>query len=391
MIVPPRFGCLLLTSLLGFVPANLVAQNGLDALRAHAVADSNDPVAHYHLAAALYTAKRYDDAERSLREAVRIDPQYAPALYLLARVNERRAGPMRALIGFRRILFIRSDPRADETALLRRRAFLLDPLLEVEPPSREWLPVAWRGTLGRALHHYDRREWGDAIMGFQTVIDRTRGRDSTQVPPVALWFRMRCALHLGDYDAALSYLDWLLKLRMQDSTTERVWNPFAGDEVRYIIAYVYKQARRWEEAIAAYQDVASTNLGLDAAHTHLADIYEAQERWPEAVQERVRAFHANPDATSLIFNLGVTLATVGRFEEAEALLERYSAHYPRESRVYYLLGVARAALADTGGARDALTRYLAMAPSRYKPQIDDARQRLAALGDARAQEDSQWH
>jgi cytochrome c-type biogenesis protein CcmH/NrfG len=53
-------------------------------LEALARADSNDPVAHYNLAAALVKTRHYGEAERSLREAVRIDPQYAPALLLLA-------------------------------------------------------------------------------------------------------------------------------------------------------------------------------------------------------------------------------------------------------------------------------------------------------------------
>lgn len=388
-----RFSPVVLFAVAAALGPRAAAQDGIAiaALEAHARADSNDPVAHFTYASALFKARRYPQAEHALRQAVRIDPQYAPALYLLARVNDLQI-PGRGIFVMtsgRRILFLRPDPRADETALLRRRAFLIDPLVEIEPPNREWLPTAWRGTLGRALHHYDRQEWNEAIAGFQTVIDRTtRPTDSTRVPPAALWFRARSALHTGDFDGAIRHLEWLLTLRMQDST-ERIWNPFAGDELRYILAYVHQQARRWDEAVLRYQQVVQSNLGLDAAHTHLAEIYEAQDRWADAVQERVRAVHANPDALSLIFNLGSTLMSAGRFAEAQPLLERYAAAYPREPRTYYLLGVARASFADTAGARVALTRYLAMAPSRYAAQIDDARQRLAALGAGTGQEERQ--
>ena len=55
---------------------------------AQARADSNDPVAHFNLASALFKARRYRDAEQPLLEALRIDPQYAPALLLLSRNNE---------------------------------------------------------------------------------------------------------------------------------------------------------------------------------------------------------------------------------------------------------------------------------------------------------------
>lgn len=360
--------------------APLAAQS-IEDLAAQARADSNDPVAHYTLGNALFKARRYPDAERALRQAVRIDPQYAPALYLLADVNDiQSSGPLMGFVSGRRIMFMRVDPRSGETALLRRRAFLIDPLLEVGSPSRELLPVAWRGTLGLALHHYDRQQWKEAMAGFQTVIDRTvRRDDSTRVPPVALWFRARCDLHLEDYDGAIRHLEWLLRLRMKDSSTERMWNPFAGDELRYVLAFVHQQARRWDEAVTRYQQVLESNLGLDAAHTHIAEIYEMQERWAEAVEERVRAVQTNPDATSLLFNLGSTLTVAGRFAEAETILERYADAYPRESRTYYLLGVARAGLADSTGAREAFSTYLALAPRRYEAQVQDARARLAVL------------
>lgn len=360
--------------------APLAAQS-IEDLAAQARADSNDPVAHYTLGNALFKARRYPDAERALRQAVRIDPQYAPALYLLADVNDiQSSGPLMGFVSGRRIMFMRVDPRSGETALLRRRAFLIDPLLEVGSPSRELLPVAWRGTLGLALHHYDRQQWKEAMAGFQAVIDRTvRRDDSTRVPPVALWFRARCDLHLEDYDGAIRHLEWLLRLRMKDSSTERMWNPFAGDELRYVLAFVHQQARRWDEAVTRYQQVLESNLGLDAAHTHIAEIYEMQERWAEAVEERVRAVQTNPDATSLLFNLGSTLTVAGRFAEAETILERYADAYPRESRTYYLLGVARAGLADSTGAREAFSTYLALAPRRYEAQVQDARARLAVL------------
>jgi tetratricopeptide (TPR) repeat protein len=373
-----RFAGAMLFASLTALPA---AGQTIEDLVTQALADSNDPAAHYTLGNALFKARRYPDAERALRQAVRIDPQYAPALYLLADVNDLQAsGPMLGFVSGRRIMFMRVDPRSGETALLRRRAFLIDPLLEVGSPSREMLPVAWRGTLGLALHHYDRQQWKEASALFQSVIDKTvRRNDSTRVPPVALWFRARCALHLEDYDDAIRHLEWLLALRMKDSTVERMWNPFAGDELRYVLAYVHQQARRWDQAVSRYQQVLESNLGLDAAHTHIAEIYEAQERLTEAVEERVRAVQTNPDATSLLFNLGSTLTVAGRFAEAQTILERYADAYPRESRTYYLLGVARAGLADTAGARGALNRYLALAPRRYEAQIQDARTRLAAL------------
>ena len=349
-------------------------------LAARARADSNDPVAFYELAAALVKNRHYREADRPLREALRIDPQYAPALLLLSEVNESQYAPLLAMMRGRRILFVRLDPRADETSLLRRRAFLIDPLVEVGTPSRDLLPVAWRGTLGQALRAYDEERWSEAAAGFQTVIDRTlRPTDSTKVPPVALWFRARCALKIGDYDGAIRYLEWLLALRMQDSVTERRWNPFVGEELRYVLAYVHQQAGRWDEAISRYQELLELDLGLDAAHSHLAEIYGAEGRWTDAVDERVRAIQANPQATSLYFNLGATLTAAGRYDEAIASLKSYVAVYPRESRAVYLVGVAYMGLGNADSARTAFSRFLALTPTRYTEQIADAKRRLDTL------------
>lgn len=353
----------------------------LDELEARARADSNDPVSQFEWAAALARDRRYVVAEGPLRTALKIDPQYAPALLLLARVNESKATGLFAVTDGRRILFVRSDPRSGETALLRRRAFLIDPLVEVGTPDRELLPRKWRGTLGKAFRAYEVERWTEAAAGFQEVIDRTVDpSDSTDVPAVALWYRARCAIKLNDFDAAIGYLQWLHQLRMQDSMTERNWNPFAGEELRYVLAYVHQQAGKLDEAISRYQELLEQNLGLDGAHTHLAEIYSAQGRWNDAVWERVRAIQSNPDATSLYFNLGVTLTAAGRYEEAIASLRKYLDSYPRDARTYYLMGAGHMNLGRPESAQTALKQFLAIAPARYAEQIEDAKRRLGTLG-----------
>lgn len=352
-------------------------QPALTELEARARVDSNDAVAHYSYASALVAKGKYADAERPLRIAVRIDPQYAPALMLLAQVNQSRYVPFGVIPQGNRLYFIRLDPRADETTLLRRRAFLIDPLVEIGKPSRAALPMKWKETLGQALRAYEAGRWSDAAAGFQSVIDRTvKPSDSTKVPPVVLWYRARCGLKAGDYDDAVRHLEWLLRIRMKDSLSELDWNPFAGEELRYILAYVHQQAGHSDEAIARYQTLLEQNLGLDGAHTHLAEIYSAQGRWNDAVWERVRAIQSNPDATSLYFNLGSTLSAAGRHEEAIAALEKYVTAYPREARAFYLLGVGHMSLGHTDSARTAFSQFLALAPSRYADQIEDARRRL---------------
>jgi hypothetical protein len=53
---------------------------------------------------------------------------------------------------------------------------------------------------------------------------------------------------------------------------------------------------------------------------------------------------------------------------------------PRDSRVPYHLALTLQAEQQPARAREALNRFLALAPARYGRQIADAKQRLTALG-----------
>lgn len=54
-------------------------------------------------------------------------------------------------------------------------------------------------------------------------------------------------------------------------------------------------------------------------------------------------------------------------------------HDPRESRARYVLGVVTQRLGRMQEARTEFETFLALAPSRYVPEIADARARLSQL------------
>src|SRR5712692_6094859 len=67
-----------------FTAAPLAAQRiklpaKLEELEARARKDSNDAAAHYNIALAYWSVKRYDDAENALKRAVALDYRFAPA------------------------------------------------------------------------------------------------------------------------------------------------------------------------------------------------------------------------------------------------------------------------------------------------------------------------
>jgi tetratricopeptide (TPR) repeat protein len=133
------------------------------------------------------------------------------------------------------------------------------------------------------------------------------------------------------------------------------------------------------EAVALYRESLENDIGLYSAHVRLAGIAEANGQWEAAITERRNAVNSNPDDPNLVFDLGLTLAKAGQFPEAEETLKQAMDANPRDARVPYFLGVVEQQLGKTEDTRAALTRFLAIAPSRYERQVKDAQQRLAAL------------
>jgi Flp pilus assembly protein TadD len=78
-------------------------------------------------------------------------------------------------------------------------------------------------------------------------------------------------------------------------------------------------------------------------------------------------------------DLGVTLGKAGRFAEAEEALKRAAEANPRDARVLFWLGLCQTEQHKREEAKASLTRFVAVAPSRWEKQIGMANQRLAGL------------
>src|SRR5689334_21605691 len=122
-----------------------------------------------------------------------------------------------------------------------------------------------------------------------------------------------------------------------------------------------------------YQDLVVRDLGLDVAHTRLAEVNEALGQLAQASIERRRAVDADPDDPSLLFALGITLAQAGYLVAADSAFRSSVAANPRETRAYYMLGLVDQQLGARDDARAALATFLAMAPRRYGDLLSDAR------------------
>src|SRR5512134_3233630 len=152
-----------------------------------------------------------------------------------------------------------------------------------------------------------------------------------------------------------------------------------ANDYRYALALLRQRAGHVERSVELFRQVLTEDLGMYMAHVRLADIHETASDWPNALRERRLALEGNPDDPTLLLELGLTLGKAGQFPAADSVLVEAARAAPRDSRVPYYRGVVAVAAKDPARAREALTRFLALAPSRYTRQIEDARRRLDAL------------
>jgi tetratricopeptide (TPR) repeat protein len=183
------------------------------------------------------------------------------------------------------------------------------------------------------------------------------------------------------FDAALADFHELLDRASKREQADSVVHSFRfeSNEVRYVLATLYRRGERPDQAMALYQESLTNDLGLYMAHSQLAEIYEERGQWVEAIAERRRAVDTNPDDPSLRFDLGSALARSRDFPEAAEILSEAMQANPLNTRIPYTLGLVYLRLGDQARARQTLERFITLAPSRFSTQVSEVRRQLAGL------------
>ncbi|HXE58675.1 MAG TPA: tetratricopeptide repeat protein [Gemmatimonadales bacterium] len=386
--------CLVLVG--GLLSPPLAAQAGrssasLEELEARARADSNDAVAHYRLALGYWDKKRYDAAERALREAITIAPQYAEAYLALSVLHIARGEKY-----WKRRRTADPDATPDpelESARLYRRAFLLNPLVPLGILSRvdrrnhaqEWnlaTTIWWYSAFSEGIDAFRDGRYGLAYDRLQSILrDKRAGPQGDRVPDEVRWYHGLSAAHLERYDQAIADIRLLLDRAVAAEAADSLgFLPLGSNDYRYVLATVSFLAGRYDDAVAYYREALAHDVGLYVAHVQLARIHERRQEWDLAIAERRRAIETNPDDPSLLLDLGGTLALARRWEEARQALRQAAEANRRDPRIPYLLGLVALQVGDTAEARGAFTRFRAMAPSRFRAQLAEVETRLQSLG-----------
>lgn len=389
---------IILVFVLALPPGDLAAQRvrltvALQDLEALAARDSNDPTRHYDLALGYLLHRRTDEAERSLRTALEVDPGNASAYLALAYVPYARDARLWEIEEITEKTRPETVRILEESERNRRRAFMLDPLVDLRVLGAIIPPQGRIGGGGGDI-------WNALLLGFENFwvgnhqeslrlltrvlssVSERRRRE--QMPSFVYWYHGLAAAHVGDYTTAIADFQLLLDRAVEREGEEEakhfVQDPFRrSSDYRYFLATIKKRAGASQDAVALLQQCLVDDLSLYPAHSQLAAIHESRRAWVEAIAERERALAANPEDPALLFDLGTTLTRSGDLVLSLDVLSRAMAANPRNPRIPYLLGMTALRVRRRDVARPALERFLALAPSRFSNQVRQVRITLDSL------------
>jgi tetratricopeptide (TPR) repeat protein len=356
----------------------------LPELERRARQDSCDAVTQYQLGLGYWNDKRWDDAERALRRSVQIEPRYPHAWLALAWLMYARR-PKLWKQQMKKGLPDSLVAVIQQSEQLQRRAFLIDPLVDLTVMS---MVVPHEGgrrlaygpyvlVLANPFEAFRDGRYSVAYSILQGAIGRY-SRDS--VPPFVLWYAALSGAHLGYYDAAIGDMEALVARAEHFEQSDTVVHvPLRTNDYRYVLALLKVGDNKPADAITLFHQVIENDVGFYMAHVKLAQMYDSYGMWKEAVSEARLAVEANPDDPSLLTELGVILRQADSLSESQVVLRQALEANPLDPRPPYYLGLTELQMGRTTDARAAFVHFLAMAPSRYAPQITEVQGYLAKL------------
>jgi len=148
----------------------------------------------------------------------------------------------------------------------------------------------------------------------------------------------------------------------------------ANTDARWGIADAWFAEGRYDEAIAAYQDLVARGEATARAYTSLGISLVGRDREADAVAAFERAVQLAPNDAALRSNLGNSLASLGRLDDAVVQYREAIRLRDRDVSAYYGLGLVLRAQGHLAESAVALQRVLELDPGNA-----DARANLAQV------------
>ncbi len=176
--------------------------------------------------------------------------------------------------------------------------------------------------------HFNAREYAQAIDDLKLAV-------ASETPSSAAWHESTQLLGRSYYLSGrlLDAIPWLEKAHADAADSV---------EVLYMLGNSYLQARRPDDARAAFAGMFGVGPGSAAAHLLNAQMMVRQELEPDAGRELARALELDPKIAGAHFLLGELAISNGDFDRAVAELNKEIATNPNFAPAYWRLGDAYA-------------------------------------------------
>lgn len=287
-----------------------------------------DPEVRRRLAFELHQSGEYARALRLIEEMLLEDPGYYPNLYLRALGLAALGREEEAIVVTRDLL--RSHPLNLDLGILLAR--LLEGRQEAEEGeealsamerrlrSAGQIEDANRARIQRGLMLMRQAQWERVVVLFEPLIGK-------QVP-------------VGDVDMAMILVEALVRADRHEEALEVLSRIEPGTSAQRQgwarQAEILLELGRDREAEELLSRLAGGGTLEDL--TLLAEVYQARERYEEAVPVLERALELEPDSTSLLFWLAAANERSGEKQEAEKLFEQLLAIDPNFAPALNYLG-----------------------------------------------------
>jgi len=208
---------------------------------------------------------QYEEAQKEYLLLIQLEPDKAQNYFLAGKLFELRDHPDKAVKYYKKTIEL--DKRhADAYARLGNILFRAKRL----PDARSALEQATRLQPGNALASYylgkiskENKDFKEALQYFEKSIKDPELRVKSLVE------RGTCFISMGDMSRAESELERALKQGAVDDAIETI-------HARYLLAYCYENARKFDEAIVQWQKIQAKKPGFRDVATKLAEYQDLQ-------------------------------------------------------------------------------------------------------------------
>jgi len=330
-------------------------------------ADTNDPLAYYHLGDSLRYRKP-GTADRAYYWAIRLDPTFAEAYFARWRLLRRDHNQREMPDGTIRDIFRVKPSAAAATDSLLSIAIAYSPFVDgafdvplaiVNMSER----MASRDPALAGMRAFGLRDYRTAVAQWSKAISEDPKQAMLHIPRAHAWVRLQ------ELDSAIADLTQLAQRLESVEHDSLMKSYFSKEFLYYAIGMLHGSRGRYPEARAAFEQALAENLGFYMAHVRLSGTLVALKDTATALSELETAILIRPDDPLVLIYDGNLLVNTGRVADGEkrirAALEADSSY----ALPHVFLGLAAEARHDTTAARAQYAEYLARAPRRAVERI----------------------